>query len=958
MVNESTISFENGTASFGTNGSSDASTNAGNIVQYTSAGNQYVISTTYQNLIFIDGNSNRSDKYLSGNVVVNGDFTLEANTDFYPISYDMDVAGTAIIKDRIYDNNLSGTSTFSGNAIIDGATFDGSVNGNVVFDGTLTALTIGFTIDRCSFTMNLALTVPSGVTVFVVDGNGTKTFSDITVENGGTWSNTGNSAITINGDLTVNNGATFTQGTGIYTFNGTGKSITGTIPDLDFQNIIIDGTITNSIADVDITGDITVNSGSITNKDNILLSYNQLVQLYAKLHNYKQAYHYLLEGIEYANKTNRKISLPELYITAGNLFLNNNINDDAAFAYFQEAKTFFTDEQDASKNHYIDLCIGELYLRNGNDSLALKTFQQVISKPDVKSDKDYLSDAYLKMGLLKIKKKQYDSALYYLQESIDNICSTCSETEIHRALIEKSKIYLLIGQTYKARETLLKSITIAKNVNARYKLLLSEEVLARYYLDVKNIDSAKFYLFNVYNLSQAMGVHEKIRDAAKSLSNIYYTELTEFDLIRFAKDMVNTFEIMSHQTRCKLVFHSNISSVKIKFDRDKLYSMVSNLLSNAFKFSDKEGEVLLNIEARANRVQITVRDKGQGIAEEQLKKIGKRYYQANETSLLSEGSGIGLAYVKELVAFFNGKFKIASHPQTGTTVQFIIPCPGMEIFNHNPELLEIIPSENILQQVNEMLQEDNMPGKPVILVVEDNADLRTFICNIFNPGFITISAGNGESGLGMAVKHNPDLIISDIMMPGVQGCEMCRMLKKDIRTSHIPIILLTAKDARDDQIEGYQCGADDYIVKPFDTELLFQKVKNIFATIENTRKQFNFTDIGNKKMSLCSEPDRQLLKKCLALINENLSNPKFTAELLSEEIGLSKRTLLRKFNSLTGKSPAYLIKHARMSHAALLLREKNLRVNEVSLLVGYEDPERFSNAFKLFFGVTPTGYCK
>jgi signal transduction histidine kinase/DNA-binding response OmpR family regulator len=885
------------------------------------------------------------------------------------------------------------------------------------------------------------------------------------------------------------------------------------------------------------------NLDSITNKDNILFSYNQLVQLYGKLHNYKQAYHYLLEGIEYANEKNKRSSLTELYITAGNLFLVNNINDDAAFAYFQEAKTFFTDNEDAYQNYYIDLCIADLSFRAGNDSLAARTFHYVISKLEDKNDERYLSEAYLKMGLLKRKRMQYDSALYFFQKSIDNICKVCSDIEAHQAMLEKGKTYLLVEELDNAKKTLLKSKAIAGHVDAQYKVLLSNEELAQYYLKVQNIDSARFYLFNVYSQAEKMGIQEKVKNAAKLLSNIHYIKhdykkaadylivaghasdslisgskseevprlqvllemskeemnrnlekrasameirrqkflrnyfiggasffvglavflffgyrrkrkdnrllsqqkeeietmakqlhetdrsklkfftnlsheirtpltlirlpleqmlsrlqgdddeqnealqlalkntnrlqqiinqildirklehgrlslkITEFDLVSFAKEIVNSFETISRQTGCKLVFCSNVSSIKVKLDQGKLYSMISNLLSNAFKFNKENGEVFFNIEARTGFFKITVSDKGQGIAEEHLKKIGTLYYQTDTINSLSEGFGIGLAYVKELVALFNGEFEIASDTGNGTTVQFTVPCPDMQIIDPKPAFLEIRPPVNVLQKVNEILQDDGVAAKPSILVIEDNTDLRTFISDLFKNDFTIYSASDGQTGQDMAIRYNPDLIISDIMMPGIQGNEMCYFLKNDIRTSHIPIILLTAKDTKESQIDGYQCGADDYIVKPFDSKLLYQKVKNIHATNENARKQFNFADIGSIKVKPTVDIDSQLLQKCHDLIIENIDNSMLSVEYLSEEIGLSRRTLLRKFKSLTGKSPADLIKHTRMTQAALLLREKKLLVYEVAMHVGYEDPERFSNAFKQFHGVSPSKYC-
>ena len=269
LINQSVISFQYVTASFATAGVFDAASFAGNTVRYNGIGDQYIIPLTYQNLILEDNNSNRSNKLLSGNATVNSDFTLEDQTDFYPVGYSLNVAGTATIKDRIYDNDAAGTCTFSGSAVIDGATFDGSVDGNIVFNGTLTALTSGFTIDRCNFTFVPDLVIQSGVTISVIDGNGAKSFGNIIIENGGIWENTGNSAITITGDLTVNTGATYTQGNGTYTFNGTAKEINGTIVSLTFHSLDVTGTITNQIDDLTVTGTLNVtNPGTFTNNDN------------------------------------------------------------------------------------------------------------------------------------------------------------------------------------------------------------------------------------------------------------------------------------------------------------------------------------------------------------------------------------------------------------------------------------------------------------------------------------------------------------------------------------------------------------------------------------------------------------------------------------------------------------------------------------------------------------------
>jgi DNA-binding response OmpR family regulator len=267
--------------------------------------------------------------------------------------------------------------------------------------------------------------------------------------------------------------------------------------------------------------------------------------------------------------------------------------------------------------------------------------------------------------------------------------------------------------------------------------------------------------------------------------------------------------------------------------------------------------------------------------------------------------------------------------------------------------MEIKAREQLFNELEEQLS-DQVDGLPRILIVEDNFELRLFLHDLFAPSYQVISAKDGQEGKEMALKYIPDLIISDIMMPGIKGNELCKILKNDVNTSHITVILFTAKGSPDNIVDGYDCGADDYIVKPFETDLLVKKVKNIIATGENARKQFSFTDM-DRSTSIYSEFDKKFLKDCLSIIKDNLNNSQFTVEFLAGKMSVHRRTLLRKFNALTGKSPVDLIRYNRMSHAAELIKQK-YRVNEVALMVGYEDSSRFSQAFKEFHGVTPSSY--
>jgi len=873
----------------------------------------------------------------------------------------------------------------------------------------------------------------------------------------------------------------------------------------------------------------------------ILLSYQCIAGLYSQFHNNKKAYRYLLEGIEYAEKTNSTYSLAELYLATGKLLLENHIYEDVTLNYLLGAKKIFKQLNSDNTVCQSELVIGDFLFAKGDNVLALQHYRAVAN--NMKESGNYiLSDAYHKIAMVYKNYKQYDTASIYFQKSIDEMCKICPEISIHNTLIESADVCLKTGQYKLALQLLYRAKNIAIQAQAGLEITLSDEALANYYKTINNTDSALFYYSSALNRANNIGLNGNILDIANSLSEIYYsrcdfkkaadflslakktndsitlnnksdeqakleirleilkneeerqreimasqneikrqkfirnytlagsaviaviafflfkayrrkrkdnqllaeqkeeiqqmaqyvhetdrnkllfftnisheirTPLTlikspleqlvkateengdinkqlklalnnteklqhivnqildlrkldenqlvirpsTFDIVSSLKELATSFEAFCHQTKCKLIFHSNTTDALIYFDQSKLSYIVGNVMSNAFKYNREEGEVTLKIEITRQVIYISVQDTGIGIAEEDLKKLGTRYYQADTSVFFSEGSGIGLAYVKELVDLMNGKLKIVSKINEGTIVDISLPCSQIEIQNHEPFSFDIKPNVNIFEKVNEIIADDEgYAHSNCILVVEDNYDLRIFIKDLFSHTYRVICAKDGQEGKDLAIKHNPGLIISDIMMPGIQGTELCKILKNDIRTSHIPIVLITAKDNRESQVDGYQCGADDYIVKPFDTELLLQKVKNILATRDNVRKHFSFGDENNKDSTVYNDLDRELLKKCSEIIQSNLDNSSFTVELLSEEVGMSRRTLHRKFLALTGQSPSDLIKHIRMSHAAILLREGKLRVNEVAAMVGYEDSKRFSSAFKQFHGVTPSDF--
>jgi signal transduction histidine kinase/DNA-binding response OmpR family regulator len=872
--------------------------------------------------------------------------------------------------------------------------------------------------------------------------------------------------------------------------------------------------------------------------DVIFASYQGISALYAKLQNYREAYTYLREAIEYAEETGSNAALAKLYFTAGQLFLNNHVNKDIALEYMQEAQILFRELNDLQYLNWARLSVGDWHLKTGNDSLALRIYKEVSLELD-SGNHSTLSQTDYRIGMVFKKRNNYDSALVYLQKSIDGMCMVCPEIQIHKSLIEAGLTYLIIDDAPQAFAYLNRARRIAEESQSGMEMVKSAEALAKYYLSIQKPDSAIYFLNDAYKLAGELGLIKSIKSTAEQLSDIYYSRrefqtssdfltianqmndslagiekynevaklemrfeiekreeerkmearlfqseiakqklirntsmagaiivivigimllrayrskrkdnkllasqkaeiqeistqlqesskrkldfftnisheirtpltliksplerilkkekrdhendrqlqialnntnklkellnqildlhkldekmlglnLSSFELIAFCREIVASFEGYCYQSNCRLKFESNVGKADLIFDQGRLQSIINNLLSNAFKYNKDGGYIVFRLWVTTNRIRFEIEDNGIGISAEHLKKLGERYYQVEKPNAPVEGTGIGLAYVKELVELMKGNLEISSTINQGTTVSISLPVEKTGILNGTPLSTEIKPKEQAFDKLEKHLSDgaDDLPG---ILIIEDNNELRKFLHDLFASSYHVISAKDGLEGKEMALKHVPDLIISDIMMPGINGNELCRVLKNDINTSHITIILFTAKGSPESIVDGYDCGADDYIVKPFDTDILLNKVKNIIATAGNARKQFSFSDI-ERSTTKYSEFDKKFLKGCLSIVKDNLDNSQFTVEILAENMSVHRRTLLRKFNALTDKTPADLIRHTRMTKAAELLKDKKYRVNEVALMVGYEDTNRFSQAFKQYHGVSPSGY--
>ena len=432
------------------------------------------------------------------------------------------------------------------------------------------------------------------------------------------------------------------------------------------------------------------------------------------------------------------------------------------------------------------------------------------------------------------------------------------------------------------------------------------------------------------------------------------------DIVKFLSGVCNNFSDSFQKAGIKFTFQCTINQLFFQFDHEKLNKVTMNLLSNALKFTPKGGWVKLDIDQSLSnadgqkQIIISVKDNGVGIAEEDHDKIFERFYQSSNSSALGfSGSGIGLNLAKEMVELHQGTITVKSKPNHGAEFIVSIPIPA-------ESMVEEVQDEAVqaIEPKAQIPKKGKSKGKPVILLIEDNFDFRSFMRETLEESYDVKEAADGVEGYELVHKVIPDMIISDVMMPRMDGLEMCKKLKSDIRTSHIPLILLTARTADEDKIKGLEIGADDYITKPFNMDLLLLRIQNLVEKRRKVQSQFQKNvDISPSKVEITSL-DEKLIKKAITCVEKNLSESKFSVEDLSRELGMSRVYLYKKLMAITGKSPVEFIRIIRLKRGAQLLEKSQLTVAEIAYEVGFNSPRYFSKYFKEEYGMLPTAYIK
>lgn len=467
------------------------------------------------------------------------------------------------------------------------------------------------------------------------------------------------------------------------------------------------------------------------------------------------------------------------------------------------------------------------------------------------------------------------------------------------------------------------------------------------------------------NASRMLRLVNQLMDFRKISNSVSSIAKSENDLVQLAQETFELFVENANEKGLHFTLDSNCGELDFEFDKAKMETILFNLLSNAFKFTS-EGKISFELKLitadetdEKNILEIVVSDTGKGIAEEKLANIFHRFYRSDEQEQSETGTGIGLNLVKEFVELHKGNIEVSSTLGKGTSFKIILPIDG-EVLNYHLSEFKIEVAPNNKNTELTKVAESNFDSQetPTVLIVEDNLEMAAFIGDCLKSRYKVYIENNGLAGTEKAITILPDLIISDVMMPLKSGIELCRELKNNMNTSHIPIILLTALDATENKKAGFNTGADDYITKPFDEDLLLARIEGILKNRELLWKKFQLEQTTDPKKLSIHSPDQKFLNDLMRIIEENIHERDLNASLLTSELGMSHSVVYKKLKILTGQSIVDFVRDFKLKRAAQLISENSFSVTDACYKVGFSDRRYFTRLFKQKFGKSPSDFKK
>ena len=738
---------------------------------------------------------------------------------------------------------------------------------------------------------------------------------------------------------------------------------------------------------------------------------SEMASLKSDLKDYKAAKYYYDSALAYFEKVDDLLMMAELNNSLGktnhersayNLAIKNftkalelsksiNSQPTEAYAYYhlgltysktkdyQNATSYLLRAQEAFKGlQYTNMetssmsKLSDLYAATNNYKKAYQYLEQV------KKRDDSLYTATTEQNIAEMEEKYQNKEK---QQEIDllNAKNEIAQLEIDKQINLRNYLILaaillalLIGVIYNRYQLKNKANAKLKELDAvktnfftnishefRTPLTLILSPLQQLKKEELNKDALDRLDIIQQNATRLTDLTNQLLELSKLEAGSLELVISEDNLNKFLHVICASFESLAYVQNIRLITELNEVPDLAYFDGDKVQKIINNLLSNAFKFTSTEGEVAITAKRHGTRLAIAVRDTGKGISEEDQKQLFNRFYQSKSNTVHTAGTGVGLTLAKELAQLHKGDITINSAEGKGATFTFEFPFDKASYANEylasSSAMSKVETRQRATRVINKNIETSN-ESKTQILVVEDNPDLRAHISNLLKDNYKVLNAINGKKGLELAIKAVPDLIITDLMMPEMDGIQLNEAVKNNENTSHIPVILLTAKADRDTKLESLKTGADDFLVKPFDNEELFVRVENMISQRQKLQEKYAQTlTLSPSKITIQSK-EEAFLKKALELVDANIANSEFTVELFQQKMAMSRMQLHRKLKALTNFSSSEFIRDIRLQRAADLLADNNLNVSEVAYSCGFNSVSYFTQCFTQKFGVNPSKY--
>ena len=736
-----------------------------------------------------------------------------------------------------------------------------------------------------------------------------------------------------------------------------------------------------------------------------------LGSVYYHKNNLVKADSLLTKMYDYFKKINEGSSVAQISTYLGLIKLKQKNFSDAE-KYLKEGFVLNEEKKYSYETAMAALELGKLFITKKEPKKAIFYLDKILSNYNDEANKSVKYEAMLKLSKANALEKKYDKAYALIEEamkikdSLNSIQNRAKITEIEAiyqtekkeqqiALLKSEKE--LTAQKQKSQRNLLIGglgiTTIAgiflfvlfrnrQKTNAKLKEL--DTVKSKFFANISHefrtpltlisnpIDEAledpsitdkkrdKFIMAK-RNSDRLLSLVNQLLDLSKIDAGQLKLHIQKGNITQLISALSDSFSYLAKQKQIQYIVDVKHSDIGAYYDKDAIEKIVINLLSNAIKYTPEHGNVNCSANINNDKLIIEVKNTGQGLKKEELKQVFQRFYQTSEEN---NGTGIGLALVKELVELHKGSISVDSELNTWTTFKVILPV-DKQSFKSEQFVDTCTESINVIANtplkaivIDEDINDVEDSELPILLIVEDNADLRSLLEHTFDNDYKVITANDGEKGIDLAIEHIPDIIISDIMMPIKNGIELTETLKNDERTSHIPIVLLTAKAGDANELKGIEVGADDYITKPFNSQILITKVSKLIETRQLLQNRYSQELILTPKDIAITKLDEEFLEKVQVVLNVNLVEASFSIEDFSKAVGMSRMQLHRKIKALTGLSASEFIRSQRLKLAAQLLKKSDINISEVGYSVGFNDPSYFTKCFKVAYNCTPTEFAK